>query len=132
MEFKQRLWLVPQTLSYFHPKPFIPGQTLGSPACVHQRFGTLPGVVFCLTIHERHPRIHETHLLSQTVVDELSVATIVLESNPWHDDISQSLECNVSSSFRTRFSNGSFPRLRIQRLRKFVEPATRILSGVCL
>ena len=33
------------------------------------------------------------------MVDELSVATIVLESNPWHDDISQSLECNATSSF---------------------------------
>ena len=29
----------------------------------------------------------------QTEVDELSVATIVLESTPWHDDITQSLEC---------------------------------------
>ena len=33
----------------------------------------------------------------QTVVDELSVATIVLENNPWHDDISQSLECKILS-----------------------------------
>ena len=31
------------------------------------------------------------------MVDELSVATIVLENNPWHDDISQSLECKILS-----------------------------------
>jgi len=40
------------------------------------------------------PQLAFTNALGpfQTVVDELSVATIVLESNPWHDDISQSLE----------------------------------------
>jgi len=40
------------------------------------------------------PQLAFTNALGpfQTVVDELSVATIVLENNPWHDDISQSLE----------------------------------------
>ena len=43
------------------------------------------------------------------MVDELSVATIVLESSPWHDDISQSLECKrLLFFFFTDFPKAAF------------------------
>ena len=66
----------------------------------------------------------------QTVVDELSVATIVLENNPWHDDISQSLECKILS-FQLACYIISL-RLWIQCLWELSEPAKGILPGVCL
>ena len=66
----------------------------------------------------------------QTVVDELSVATIVLENNPWHDDISQSLECKILSFQRACYIIAL--RLWIQCLWELSEPAKGILPGVCL
>ena len=66
----------------------------------------------------------------QTVVDELSVATIVLENNPWHDDISQSLECKIVSFALACYIIS--PRLWIQCLWELPEPAKGVLPGVCL
>ena len=82
---------------------------------------------FCIHFFLWYPLIFQN---CQTVVDELSVATIVLENNPWHDDISQSLECKILLLQLACYIISL--RLWIQCLWELSEPSKGILPGVCL
>ena len=110
-EFKQKHWSVPQI--FYQILPPSPQVRLWAPQLaftnalgpfqvgiqLKQRSvkrSQLRGSKVLRTLFFLHPQALMFQNF-QTVVDELSVATIVLENNPWHDDISQSLECKILS-----------------------------------
>ena len=130
-EFKQKHWSVPQIffIKFYlllHRLDFGPLNSLSPMLWVLSRF-VFNSHNHLLNDHNLRVRIFRN---CQTVVDELSVATIVLENNPWHDDISQSLECKIVSFALACYIIS--PRLWIQCLWELSEPAKGILPGVCL
>ena len=65
----------------------------------------------------------------QTLVDDISVCTIVLEKTPTFNDLTQSLECK---KYDNDTCNILLSRLWVQCLHQCYQSSEGILSGVCL